>query len=76
MNPIRRRFAALTALVVGCGLCCLPFLAPLFGGLGFASLGFALSEEVWCAIGLAVLALIVAVVWYRRHAKDRCEVPR
>lgn len=63
----------ITAAVIGCGLCCLPFLLPAAGGvLGLSLLGFS-TGALLC--GMAMLLIAIAVFWfYRVKRKQTCTV--
>lgn len=61
--------------IVGCGICCLPFLLPLAAGLiGGATISFSNDALAYGAI-LVVLAASLLGIYFSRRKKKVCDVP-
>ncbi len=68
----------LFTFIVGCGLCCLPFIWPLVAGLlGLSALSFASSELACMGLIAGSVALVLALWKLKqlREKKNVCRLP-
>lgn len=65
----------IVAAVIGCGLCCLPFLGPLMAGTALAALWATHAGEMACLAVLAAVLAIFVAVHLRKRKRTSCELP-
>ena len=68
-------FALATAAIIGCGLCCLPFLLPLIAGTASISIFNLSQDEILCGSIFFGLTLILSILYLKRKKKSVCEIP-
>ncbi len=66
----------LLGLTAACAACCaaplaLPFIVAILGGVGLAGIGTLLADG-WVAIAGVALAILAAIVLFRRRAAAQC----
>jgi hypothetical protein len=63
------------ASVVGCGLCCLPFILPIAAGIaGFSIFSFSIGEII-CGTILVALAAFLLRIYIIKRKNNMCEMP-
>jgi len=68
-------FAVATTAIIGCGLCCLPFLLPLIAGTASISIFNLSQDEILCGSIFLGLTLILSILYMKRKKKSVCEIP-
>lgn len=69
-------FALATTAIIGCGLCCLPFLIPLIAGTASISIFNLSQDEILCGSIFLGLTLILSILYLKRKNKNVCELPK
>lgn len=75
MKSKRNKYLIFATAIVGCGLCCLPFLFPVaIASLGI-SIGAFTADQIICGSIFLLIAITLAVIYLKRRAKKSCELP-
>lgn len=74
MKKLASFFPLTVAAIVGCGLCCLPFLIPLIATTTGVSILSISNNEILCGSILLVATMLGAGLWFKKK-KNACDLP-